>query len=635
MSQSSAIPPFSSKLTAIVLTMAPKQDRELLIMDKDPVENGQVDNGQPAITLAWQEVNVYASVVDQPSTKSTNSFANKLKFFGGEKRTFKRILDNVSGYVSSGTCMAIMGSSGAGKSTLMSTLAYRRPTGTIVHGDIAVNGTPMGAFMHKLSGFVYQDDIFVGTLTVREHLNFMIQLKLRQRFSREEINARIEQVLARAVLNKNCLNRKIGEDSDTKKVLSGGEKKRLSIATELISEPLILFCDEPTTGLDSYNAQHVMTTMKNLAKAGTIIICTIHQPSQAIFEQLDQVMFLADGKLSYTGSPKGSIEFFQGLGLVPPEGSNPACYLMSALSGNEKRSSKWISDQFAVTKMATDRDNHISKALNGRKQEQLWQYLEGYRRPVQRLRTFWFIIYLLTYRTLLNVARDPTVQIIRLVQKVVSINCGSYQITLFYYGIFIQAIAIMCGLCFYGSLNLDQIGIQAVQGAIFITISENTFHAMYSVVAVFPNDFPIFIRERKSGLYNIFQYYISNILGMLPGLLMEPLAFVCIFYFLVGFQLSFDSFLLTCLITVLVINVATACGYFFSVTFNSVAFGMAYLVPFDYILMITSGVFIKLSTLPSYLQWMKFMSWFMYAAEGMSIIQWAGIEEICEYNLFL
>lgn len=189
----------------------------------------------------------------------------------------------------------------------------------------------------------------------------------------------------------------------------------------------------------------------------------------------------------------------------------------------------------------------------------------------------------------------------------------------------------MCGLCFYGSLNLDQIGIQAVQGAIFITISENTFHAMYSVVAVFPNDFPIFIRERKSGLYNIFQYYISNILGMLPGLLAEPLAFVCIFYFLVGFQFSFESFMLTCLITVLVINVATACGYFFSVTFNSVAFGMAYLVPFDYILMITSGVFIKLSTLPSYLQWMKFMSWFMYAAESMSIIQWEGIEDICRF----
>lgn len=193
-----------------------------------------------------------------------------------------------------------------------------------------------------------------------------------------------------------------------------------------------------------------------------------------------------------------------------------------------------------------------------------------------------------------------------------------------------QVIGVLCGLCFYGALNRDQMGIQAVQGAIFITVSENTFHAMYSVVAVFPNEFPIFIRERKSGLYSIVQYYIANILGMLPGLLVEPLAFVCIFYFLVGFQTTIQGFLFTCLITVLVINVATACGYFFSVTFNSVAFGMAYLVPFDYTLMVTSGVFIKLSTLPSYLQWLKYMSWFMYATESMSIIQWQGISDIGE-----
>ena len=175
---------------------------------------------------------------------------------------------------------------------------------------------------------------------------------------------------------------------------------------------------------------------------------------------------------------------------------------------------------------------------------------------------------------------------------------------------------------------MDQLGIQAMQGAIFIMVSENTFHAMYAVVAIFPAEFPIFIRERKSGLYSVFQYYLANILGMLPGLLVEPLIFMFIFYFLVGFKLTVADFLISCLITVMVINVATACGYFFSVSFNSVAFGMAYLVPFDYILMITSGVFIKLSTLPWFLQWMKFMSWLMYATESMSIIQWRSVERI-------
>lgn len=276
--------------------------------------------------------------------------------------------------------------------------------------------------MHKLSGFVYQDDIFIGTLTVREHLSFMIQLKLRHHMTSEEMNARIHQVLSRAVLNKNCLERKIGEDSDFKKVLSGGEKKRLSIATELISDPLILFCDEPTTGLDSYSAQAVMTTMKKLANAGTIIICTIHQPSQAIFEQLDQVMFLADGRLAYSGTPKKSVEFFQSIGLEAPaqtNNTNPACYLMSALSGDGKKSSKWISDQFAVTKMATERDNEISVAMQGRRGAFLWHHLDERRGRGKAFNTFCFTIYLLTYRTLLNVKRNPSVQLVRLVQKIV------------------------------------------------------------------------------------------------------------------------------------------------------------------------------------------------------------------------
>lgn len=400
-------------------------DRELLILD----DKGKLANDSShGISLAWQEVNVYASVV-QPSMKKKTCL-DKLKIFASEKGTFKRILDNVSGCIESGTLMGIMGSSGAGKSTLMTTLAFRRPQGTIVHGDIMVNGQPLGPFMNKLSGFVYQDDIFVGTLTVREHLTFMIQLKMRQRMCKEEINARIHQVLARAVLNKNCLDRKIGEDSDFKKVLSGGEKKRLSIATELISDPLILFCDEPTTGLDSYSAQHVMATMKNLAKAGTIIVCTIHQPSQAIFEQLDQVMFLADGRLAFTGTPSKTIEFFKSIGLEAPAGSNPACYLMSTLSGGGagagagKRSSKWISDQFAVTQHAIDRDNQISVAMKRGHQKggELWSYLDEKLKPHKSIQTYWFIIFLLTYRTLLNVKRNPSIQIMRFIQKIVRMN---------------------------------------------------------------------------------------------------------------------------------------------------------------------------------------------------------------------
>ena len=106
-----------------------------------------------------------------------------------------------------------------------------------------------------------------------------------------------------------CANNRIGED-DLTKVISGGEKKRLAFATELLTRPTILFCDEPTTGLDSYSAQQLVRTLQSLAHHGTTIMCTIHQPSSQLFAMFDQVLLLAEGRVAFLGTPSQSLEFF-------------------------------------------------------------------------------------------------------------------------------------------------------------------------------------------------------------------------------------------------------------------------------------------------------------------------------------
>lgn len=120
--------------------------------------------------------------------------------------------------------------------------------------------------------------------------------------------------------------------------------------------------------------------------------------------------------------------------------------------------------------------------------------------------------------------------------------------------------------------------------------------------------------------------------SQLPGLIVEPLVFVMIAYWLAQLRPTLFAFFITALASTLVMNVSTACGCFFSAAFNSVPLAMAYLVPFDYILMITSGVFIKLNTIPEYLGWMPYLSWIMYGNEAMSIVQWEGITNISEIN---
>ncbi|XP_019559775.3 protein scarlet [Aedes albopictus] len=546
-------------------------------------------------TLVWRDLCVYAT--------------GKQAGGSGDGGPIKRIINNVSGAVTPGTLIALMGSSGAGKSTLMSALAYRMQPGTIVQGDVLVNGQPIGPYMYRLSGFVHQDDLFVGSLTVTEHMYFMAKLKLDRTVNRSTINRLIEELLERTGLSK-CASTRIGEVGEGK-MLSGGEKKRLAFATELLTKPTILFCDEPTTGLDSFSAQNLVSTLQLLAKRGTAIICTIHQPSSQLFSMFDQVMLMADGRVAFAGKPNDALIFFEQHGYSCPSNYNPAEFLIGVLAtapGYEKasqRSAQRLCDLFAVSEAAGQRDVLINLEMHMAETGDFKITEESY---LSRKSNWLCTTYWLTYRAFLTVVRDPTVQYLRLLQKI--------------------AIALMAGLCFSGAISLDQLGVQAIQGILFIFVSENTFSPMYSVLSVFPDTFPLFMRETKSGLYRTSQYYVANALAMLPGLIFEPLVFVIIAYWLAALRPTFGAFMVTVIASTLVMNVSTACGCFFSAAFNSLPLAMAYLVPFDYILMITSGVFIQLSSMPKAISWTPYISWMMYANEAMSIAQWEGVSNI-------
>ncbi|XP_030380289.1 protein scarlet [Scaptodrosophila lebanonensis] len=541
-------------------------------------------------TLVWRDLCVYTNV-------------------GGSGKNMKRIINNSTGAIQPGTLMALMGASGSGKTTLMSTLAYRQPAGTVVQGDILINGRRIGPFMHRISGYVYQDDLFMGTLTVLEHLNFMAQLRLDRRVSPQERKLIISELLERTGL-LSAAHTRIGSGDD-KKVLSGGERKRLAFAVELLNNPVILFCDEPTTGLDSFSAQQLVQTLYELAQKGTTILCTIHQPSSQLFDNFNNVMLLADGRVAFTGSPQNALTFFAQHGYYCPDTYNPADFLIGVLATDpgfeqaSQRSAQHMCDQFAVSSAAKQRDMlvnlEIHMAQTGNfpfdKEVELFRGAAWFR----QFRVVWM-------RATLTLLRDPSIQLVRLIQKMV--------------------LTLVIGACFAGTIDTTQLGVQAVQGALFIMISENTYQPMYSVMNVFPQGFPLFWRETRSGLYTTAQYYVGTVLAMLPGMLIDPLLFVSVCYWICGLRPDLYAFGITAIFVVLTLNVATACGCFFSTAFNSVPLAMAYLVPVDYIIMITSGIFIKISTLPVAFYWTQFLSWMLYANEAMTIVQWSGVQNI-------
>ncbi|VDL82131.1 unnamed protein product [Nippostrongylus brasiliensis] len=130
--------------------------------------------------------------------------------------------------------------------------------------------------------------MFIGTLTVREHL--CIQARLRTTFPRERREKRVDAILSTLGLTK-CQHNKIGI-AGILKGISGGEARRLVFACELLSNPALLFCDEPTTGLDSFLAEHVVEVLSKLAKTRRTIVCTIHQPASQLFHMFDKVLFI-------------------------------------------------------------------------------------------------------------------------------------------------------------------------------------------------------------------------------------------------------------------------------------------------------------------------------------------------------
>jgi ABC transport system ATP-binding/permease protein len=233
--------------------------------------------------------------------------------FSGEEIEFKfknsnNGLHRFSFYENSGQLIAIMGGSGVGKSTLLNILNGSIPVQT---GSIKINHVEIYSQKQNvegLIGYVPQDDLLFEDLTVWENLYFNASLCFDQLTS-QAIEEKVERVLYELELHA-YRNLKVG--SPLKKIISGGQRKRLNVALELIREPAILFVDEPTSGLSSTDSEKIVLLLKQQARKGKLIVVNIHQPSSAIFKLFDKLWILdSGGRPIYTGNPLDAIIYFK------------------------------------------------------------------------------------------------------------------------------------------------------------------------------------------------------------------------------------------------------------------------------------------------------------------------------------
>ena len=237
----------------------------------------------------------------------------------------RRVLDGVSGAVQPGEVMAVLGASGAGKSTFLDILARKSKRGT-VGGQVLVNGRKIqNAEYRRVVGFVDQEDTLMGTLTVYETVLYSALLRLPREMSFEDKRMRtLETMHELGIIG--IRDSRIGESGH--RSISGGEKRRVSIACELVTSPSILFLDEPTSGLDSYNAYNVVDSLVQLARNyKRTVVFTIHQPQSNIVALFDKLLLLASGKVVYSGKAEKAQRYFETIGCACPPGFNIADYL--------------------------------------------------------------------------------------------------------------------------------------------------------------------------------------------------------------------------------------------------------------------------------------------------------------------
>ncbi|KAI5118132.1 hypothetical protein M0805_001731 [Coniferiporia weirii] len=247
----------------------------------------------------------------------------------------REILSGISGCVKPGQVMAIMGASGAGKTTFLDILARRSKKG-IVGGTVLVNGRETtDSEFRRFAGFVDQEDTLMGTLTVYETVLYSALLRLPRDMSLEAKKYRtLETMNELGILG--IRDMRIGDSSH--RSISGGEKRRVSIACELVTSPSILFLDEPTSGLDAYNAFNVIDSLVSLARNyNRTVIFTIHQPRSNIVALFDQLMLLAQGRMVYSGDVSKCHEFLSDIGKSCPPGFNLADYLIDLTTNLEAR----------------------------------------------------------------------------------------------------------------------------------------------------------------------------------------------------------------------------------------------------------------------------------------------------------
>ncbi|XP_057725255.1 ABC transporter G family member 29-like isoform X1 [Arachis stenosperma] len=435
-----------------------------------------------------------------------------------------QLLREVTGAFRPGVLTALMGVSGAGKTTLMDVLAGRK-TGGYIEGDVRISGFPKNQeTFARISGYCEQTDIHSPQVTVRESLIFSAFLRLPKQVSNQEKITFVDEVMDLVELN-NLKDAIVGLPGVTG--LSTEQRKRLTIAVELVANPSIIFMDEPTSGLDARAAAIVMRTVRNTVDTGRTVVCTIHQPSIDIFEAFDELLLMKRGGQVIYAGPLGRnshkiIEYFEAIEGVPKikDKYNPATWMLEVSSIAAEVRLRVDFAEYYKSSSLYQRNKALVKELSTPPPGAKDLYF-----PTQYSQSIWGQFKSCLWKQWVTYWRSPDYNLVR------------YFFTLL--------AALMIGTIFWRvgkkretSGDLTKI-IGALYGAV-IFVGINNCQTVQPIVAI---ERTVFYREKAAGMYSALPYAIAQVFAEIPYILFQTIYYSLIVYAMVSFEWKVEKFL--------------------------------------------------------------------------------------------
>ncbi|CAM0882488.1 unnamed protein product [Alopecurus aequalis] len=520
------------------------------------------------LSMSFNEINYY---VDMPAEMKTQGVtADKLQLLSG-----------ISGAFRPGVLTALMGVSGAGKTTLMDVLSGRK-TGGYIEGEVYISGYPKNqATFARMSGYCEQNDIHSPQITVRESLLFSAFLRLPKEVTDREKKAFVDEVMELIELNglKDAIVGLPGVNG-----LSTEQRKRLTIAVELVANPSIIFMDEPTSGLDARAAAIVMRTVRNTVNTGRTVVCTIHQPSIDIFEAFDEEI---------PGVTK--IE----------EKCNPATWMLDVSSAAaEVRLKIDFAEYYRSSKMC-QRNKALVKELSKPPPGTSDLYF-----PTQYSLSSISQFKLCLWKQWWTYWRSPDYNLVRM-----------------FFAVFT---ALLLGIIFWrvGQKMNSSADLLVIVGSMYAAVMFVGCENCITVQPVIAVERTVFYREQAAGMYSAIPYALAQVVVEIPYVFVEAVLYTVIVYPMMSFQWTLVKFLWFFYVSFLTFLYFTYYGMMtVSISPNGQVasiFAAAFYAFFN----LFSGFFVARSKIPKWWIWYYWLCPVAWTVYGLVVSQYGDVEDM-------